>query len=84
MAAIDLLAHMGVQAKPAFATLIDLLPLVESDRDSDKLLALRAARARWKITGDSEPALEVAEKSADDEEPWLSIHAADLLSGVDS
>jgi len=82
--AIDVLAHMGPQAKPALTTLIDLLPLVESDRDSKRWLALRAARAIWKITGDSAPALEVASKMLDDEEAWLMIHATGLLGEIKS
>ena len=84
MAACDVLAHMGQQAKLALATLIDLLPLVESDRDNDRWLALRAARAMWKITDDSECALEIAEKLTEDEQFWLTIHASDLLSEIDS
>ncbi len=83
VAAIDLLAHTGPQAKPAFATLNDLLPLVESDRDSKRWLALRAARAVWKITGDSSPAADVAGKLAEDEEAWLRIHAAELLGEIE-
>lgn len=79
MAAIDLLAHTGPQAKPAFATLNDLLPLAESDRDIERWLALRAARAMWKITGDSERAVKVASRLSDDEQTWLRIHAVGLL-----
>lgn len=79
VAAIDVLAHMGAPAKPTLAILNDLLPLVESDRDSKRWLALRAARAVWEITGDSAPAIEVAEKLAVDDEAWLRIHANDLL-----
>lgn len=79
MAACDVLAHMGQQAKLALATLSDLLPLVESDRDIERWLALRAVRAMWKITGDSQPAVEVAGKLAVDEQAWLRIHAAELL-----
>lgn len=79
VAAIDVLAHMGEQAKPAFATLNDLLPLVESDRDSKRWLALRAARAVWRISDNSSPAMDVAEKLAVDDEAWLRIHANDLL-----
>jgi hypothetical protein len=75
VAAIDVLAHMGQQAKHASATLNDLLPLVESDRDSNRWLALRAARAMWKITDDKQPALDVAGKLAEDEEAWLRINA---------
>lgn len=82
VAAIDVLAHTGPQAKPAFATLNDLLPLVESDRDSKRWLALRAARAVWKITGDSSLAAEFAAKLAEDEEAWLRIHAAELLAEI--
>lgn len=82
VAAIDVLAQMGPQAKPAFATLNDLLPLVESDRDNDRWLALRAARAVWKITGDSAPALEVASNMLDDEEAWLRIHSVGLLGEI--
>ena len=82
VAACEVLAHMGPQAKPALATLIDLLPLAESDRDSKRWLALRAARAVWKITGDSSPAAEVAGKLAVGEEAWLRIHAAELLGEI--
>lgn len=82
VAACDVLSHMGQQAKPASAALIDLLPLVGSDRDNDKWLALRAARAMWRISGDSSSAMEVAEKMAKDEEAWLRIHAADLLGEI--
>ncbi|MCB9871483.1 MAG: hypothetical protein H6837_16625 [Planctomycetes bacterium] len=82
VAACDVLAHIGQQAKPAFATLNDLLPLVESDRDIERWLALRAARAVWKITGDSSPAADVAGKLAEDEEAWLRIYAAELLGEV--
>lgn len=82
VAAIDVLAHMGPQAKPAFAILNDLLPLAESDRDIEQWLALRAARAVWKISGDSKRALEIAEKLAEDEEAWLRVHAADLLGEI--
>ncbi|MGD9853471.1 MAG: hypothetical protein AB7U20_00830 [Planctomycetaceae bacterium] len=39
--ACDVLAHLGQQAKPALAILNDLLPLVESERDSKRWLALR-------------------------------------------
>lgn len=81
-AALAVLAHMGQQAKPAFAALIDLLPLAESDRDIERWLALRAARAVWKIRDDSEAALEVAEKLADDEEAWLRVLAAELLGEI--
>ena len=84
VAACEVLAHMGPQAKPALATLIDLLPLAESDRDSKRWLALRAARAVWKITGDSSPAAEVAGKLAEDDEAWLRIHAAELLHKIGS
>lgn len=80
VAAIDLLAHMGVQAKPALAILNDLLPIAESKHDFKRWLALRAARALWKITGDNQPAVEVAAKLAEDEEAWLRVHAAELLS----
>jgi hypothetical protein len=82
VAAIDVLAHMGPQAKPALATLNDLLPFVESERDFERWLALRAARAMWKISGDSEPAVEVAGKLAVDDEAWLRIHAAELLGEI--
>lgn len=82
VAAIDLLAHTGPQAKPAFATLNDLLPLVESDRDIERWLSLRAARAVWEITGDSSPAADVGGKLAEDEEAWLRIHAAELLGEI--
>lgn len=82
MAAIDVLARIGQQAKPAFATLIDLLPLVGSDRDIERWLALRAARAIWKITGDNQPAAEVASQLVVDEEAWLRIHAAELLGEI--
>ncbi|MEW4454533.1 hypothetical protein AB1L30_17790 [Bremerella sp. JC817] len=84
VAAIDVLAHMGPQAKPAFATLNGLLPLMESDRDIERSLALRAARAMWKIAGDSELAAEVAGKLVEDEEKWLVVHAAELLGELDS
>lgn len=77
-----MLAHMGPQAKPALATLNDLLPLVESNRDGDRLLALRTARAVWKITGNSSPAVDVAGKPTEDEEAWLRVHAADLLGEI--
>ena len=79
VAACDVLAHMGAQGKPALAILNDLLPLVKSDRDIERWLALRAARAMWKITGDSAPAADVAAKLVEDEEAWLRIHANDLL-----
>ena len=82
VAAIDVLAHIGPKAKPAFAALIDLLPLAELDRDNDRLLALRAARAIWKIRGDSSLATEVAGKLAVGEEAWLRIHAADLMGEI--
>lgn len=82
MAAIDVLAHLGEQAKPAFAILSDLLPLAESDRDIERWLSLRAARALWKITGDSSPAADVAGKLVVDEEAWLRIHAAELLGEI--
>ena len=45
LAAIDVLAHMDDQAIPARATLIDLLPLADSQRDSERWLALGAAKA---------------------------------------
>ena len=80
--AIDVLAHIGPQAKPALASLNDLLPLVESDRDIERWLALRAARAVWKITGNSSPAVEVASRLSDDEQAWLRIHANDLLGQI--
>lgn len=82
MAACDVLAHMGQQAKLALATLIDLLPLVESDRDIERWLSLRAARAVWEITGDSSPAEEIARNLAEDEQAWLRIHAAELLGEI--
>lgn len=82
VAAIEVLAHIGPKAKPAFAILNDLLPLVESERDSERWLALRAARAVWKITGDSWFAVEVASMVAEDEEAWLRIHANDLLGQI--
>lgn len=75
VAAIDVLAQMGPQAKPAFAMLNDLLPLAESDRYNKRWLALRAARAIWKVSGDSSPAMEVASRLAQDEEAWLRINA---------
>lgn len=84
VAAIDVLAHMGPQAKPALATLNDLLPLVESDRDSDRWLGLKAARAVWKITADSSPAVGIAEKFAEDEEAWLRVHAVGLLGEIET
>lgn len=84
VAASDVLAHMGPQAKPALATLNDLLPLVESECDSNRWLALRAARAVWKITGDSAPAADVAAKLAEDEKAWLRIHIAELLGEITS
>ncbi len=84
VAAIDVLAHMGPQAKPALTTLIDLLPLVVSDRDNNRWLALRAARAIWKVTGDSELAAEVAGRLAEDDQFWLAIYANELLSEIDS
>lgn len=83
VAAIDVLSHMGQQAKPALATLNDLLPLAESDRDNDRWLALRAARAVWKITGDSSPAPDAAGKLAEDEEAWLRVHVAELLGEIE-
>lgn len=82
MAAIDVLAQMGPQAKPALATLNDLLPLAESDRDSSRWLALRAARAVWKLSGDSSSAMDIASRLADDVEAWLRVHAADLLGEI--
>lgn len=84
VAACDVLAHIGPQAKPALATLNDLMPLAESDRDNDRWLVLRAARAVWKITGDSTPAADVAARLMEDEEAWLRIHAAELLDEIDS
>jgi len=84
VAAIDLLAHIGPKAKSALATLNALLSLAESDRDVERWLALQAARAVWKITGDSEPAMEVAARLAEDEEAWLRVHANDLLHEIDS
>lgn len=82
VAAIDVLAHMGPQSKTALATLNDLLPLAESDRDDKRWLALRAAKAIWKISGDSSPAMKVASRLADDKEAWLRVHAADLLGEI--
>lgn len=82
MAACDVLGHMGAQAKPAFATLNDLLPLVESERDSKRWLALRAARAIWRISGDSDSATDVARKLTEDELFWLVIHADCLFTDV--
>ena len=81
-AAIDVLAHIGPKAKSALATLNDLLPLVESDRDIERWLGLKAARAIWKIDGNRQRAEEVAEKLAEDEEAWLKIHAAELLGEI--
>ncbi|MEZ5945192.1 MAG: hypothetical protein R3C18_27780 [Planctomycetaceae bacterium] len=83
VAAIDVLAHMGQQAKPAFAALIDLLPLVESEPDFERWLALRAARAVWKVSGSSSQAMGIAEKLAEHEEAWLRIHAAELLGEIE-
>jgi hypothetical protein len=73
---------MGPQAKPALASLNDLLPLVESDRDIERWLGLKAARAIWNIAGDSDLAADVAGKLAEDEEAWLRIHANDLLGQI--
>lgn len=85
MAACDVLGHMGQQAETSLPTLNDLLPLAESKHDFKRWLALRAARAVWKITGDSAPALEVASKILDDEEQfWLVIHAQELLREIGS
>jgi hypothetical protein len=79
MAACDVLGHMGVRANPA-AALYDLLTLTDSSRDVERWLALRAARAVWQITGNSAPALEVAEKLSEDDQFWLVIHATAMLS----
>lgn len=81
-AAIDVLAHVGPQAKPALATLNDLLPLAESDRHIERWLALRSARAIWKISGHSSSAMEVAAKLAEDGAAWLRIHAAELVGEI--
>lgn len=84
MAACDVLGHMGQQADASLTTLNDLLPLAESERDFERWLALRAAKAIWKITGDSERVLEAAEKLTEDEQFWLVIHAHELLGEIDS
>ncbi|MCO6458169.1 MAG: hypothetical protein J5I93_22925 [Pirellulaceae bacterium] len=81
MAACDVLGHMGVRANPA-AALYDLLTLADSDRDVERWLALRAAKAVWQITGNSAPALEVAEKLSEDDQFWLVIHATAMLSEI--
>lgn len=79
MAACDVLASMNERASAAIPVLVDLLPLDESDRDFERWLALRAARAIWNISGDPQPAAEVARKLAEDEQEWLTIHAENLL-----
>jgi len=63
-----MLAHVGPKAKPALAILNDLLPLAESDREDKWWLALRTARAFWKISGDSSPAVGIAEQMVDGEQ----------------
>lgn len=82
MAACDVLGRMDEGSKFAVAKLNDLLPLVESDRDFERWLALRAAKAIWQISGDSAPAVEVAGILAEDEEAWLVIHATILLCDI--
>lgn len=84
MAACDVLGHMGQQAESSLPTLYDLLPLAESKHDFKRWLAVRAAKAIWKITGDSEPALEVAARLTEDAQFWLVIHAHDLLGEINS
>ena len=82
MAACDVLGHMRQQAETSLTTLYDLLSIVESDRDFERWLALRAAKAIWKIKGDSEPALEVAEKLTEGGQFWLAMHAHELLGEI--
>jgi hypothetical protein len=63
---------------------VDLLPLAGSKRDFERWLSLRAARAIFRITGNPNPAVEIASRLLDDGAWWLVIHAADLLSEVGS
>lgn len=84
MAACDVLGHIGQQAESSLPALYDLLPLSESKHDFKRWLALRAAKAIWNITGDSEPALEVAARLTEDAQFWLVIHAHELLGEIDA
>jgi hypothetical protein len=84
VAAIDVLAHIGPKAKPALATLIDLLPLAESYRDFYRWLALRAARAIWKIDGNHQVAIDLARKLKENGTIWLRLYAAELVHEIDA
>lgn len=84
IAACDVLGHMSQQAEASLTTLYDLLPLAETERDFERWLALRAVRAIWRITGDPQPAMDVAARLTEDAQFWLVIHAHDLLSEINS
>jgi hypothetical protein len=97
--ACDVLAKMGERAVPALDTLHSLLPLADSERPSyEWFLALKASATIWNISGDNQPALEVANKllcandgsfSEDDNPSQLDpsegswiIHAARLVGHI--
>jgi len=84
MKACDVLAHMGERAKKCLPTLHDNLPLAESDHDADKALALRSARAIWKISGDPTCAMEVTHRLLQGEEDWIVNHAQRILDEIGS
>lgn len=84
MAAADVLGHMGGQSSVAIPVLNGLLLFASSERDFERWLALRAARALWKITGDPNPAVEVATRLLQDREEWLVVHAQNLLGEIGS
>ena len=84
MKACDVLAYMGERAKTCLSTLHGNLSLAESDDGFDKTLALRSARAIWKISCDPKCAVEVASRLLQDEEDWIANHAQSILAEIDS
>jgi hypothetical protein len=82
MVACDVLGQMGLQANRALASVEGLLPLVQSPCDFERWLSLFAARAVWKITGDSNAVVDVASKIRDGKNEWLRHHALAYLSEV--
>ena len=83
MYSCDVLAHLGERAERCLPTLRKNLLLAESNSNSDKALALRSARAIWKISGDPQPVERIASMLLRDEEDWIASHAQSLLDEVE-
>lgn len=78
MAACNVLASMGEGSERGIPVLVGLIDLHRSEVAFERWLALRAAKAIWKISGNAEPAVEVATPLLR-AEFWLAGHSIGLL-----